>query len=89
MLNVFTCFLLALGYMLMILLLSQMTYHTKRVVQEFAMTDNDKIKYCLGIQIKCDQASKIFFFSQEKYIYHILHKFHMEIYKPTLPFFFK
>ncbi len=52
------------------------------LAQKFTMTKNGNIEYCLGIQIKHDWACKILFLLQEKYIYDILHKFHMETCKP-------
>jgi hypothetical protein len=52
------------------------------LAQEFTMTKNVNIEYCLGIQIEHDWTCKIFFLLQEKYIYDILHKFHMETCKP-------
>jgi hypothetical protein len=52
------------------------------LAQEFTMTKNGNIEYCLGIQIKQDWACKILFLLQEKYIYDILHKFHIQTCKP-------
>jgi hypothetical protein len=54
MLNVFTCFFIIIGLYVDDLVIISMTYNTKRVVQEFAMIGNGKVKYCLGVQIKCD-----------------------------------
>ncbi len=62
--------------------LPYLKYSKTLLAQEFTVTKNGNIEYCLGIQIKQDWACKILFLLQEKYICDILHKFHMETWKP-------
>jgi hypothetical protein len=62
--------------------LPYLKYSKTLLAQEFTVTKNGNIEYCLGIQIKCNEVHKIIFLSQEKYSYDILHKLHMETCKP-------
>lgn len=49
----------------------------------FKMMDNDELEYCLGIQVKCDRASRKITLTQSKYISNILQWFNILQCKPT------